>query len=135
MQSMSLKQLVQESIAEARQQALTVPIQLNDDASLNAFVKQVLSWAQQEQVKADIECGRVQFTLSGKTEATTSSVAAPSVEATTLVIQQGVITESKIRKHGGANVRHVQVSKQVVVTPSARDCLRQLNITLERLES
>lgn len=135
MQSTSLKQLVKEGIAEARQQALIVPVQLGDDASLNAFVKQVLRWADQAQTKADIEAGRVQFSLSGKVETRTSNSAAQACDDGTLVIQQGVITETKIRKHGGANVCHLQVGPQVVVTPSALDCLRQLNITLERLKS
>lgn len=134
MQSTSLKQLVKEGIAEARQQALTVPVQLGDDASLNAFVKQILRWADQAQTKADIEAGRVQFSLSGKLAASTPSHAVETCDGT-LTIQQGVITESKIRKHGGANVSHLQVGPKVVVTPSAQDCLRQLNITLERLKS
>lgn len=135
MQSVSLKDVVKQGIAEAQQQCLTVPIQLQDDASLNAFVAQVLKWAAQPQTKADIEQGRICFSLAGGTAAAANPSAQTAPQSDTVVVSQGVITEAKVRNHGGANVRCVQIGPQVVVTPSARDCLRKMNVTIERLKS
>lgn len=135
MQSVSLKEVVKQGVAEAQQQSLVVPIQLADDASLNAFVAQVLKWAAQPQTKADIEQGKIRFSLAaGNTAAVNQSVPVAQ-QSDTLVIKQGVITEAKVRNHGGANVRCLQVGPQVVITPSAKDCLRKMNVTIERLKA
>ena len=135
MQSVSLKQVVEQGVAEAQQQSLTVPIQLADDASLNAFVAQVLKWATQPQTKADIEQGRIRFSLVNKKVSQADQTSQAAQQSDTVVVKQGVITEAKVRNHDGANVRCLQVGPQVVITPSAKDCLRKMNVTIERLKS
>ena len=139
MQQAQLRQLVQDTIAETQQDGLTVPIQLNNCTDLNGFVQQVLRWSEQPKVKQDIEQGRIRFALSSSTSATPTKSA--ELEATSnkpadpLRLTQGVITEAKVRQHGYPELRTLQVSPKVVITPSAKDYLAKLNIKIARLKS
>jgi len=104
-------------------------VRMASDADVVAFAKQVLSLAEDPNIRSAIASGRYPFRLEqGKT------VAAPgAAQASSSRIAEGVVTESLLLKLP-RGTKTLQVATQVSVTPLARDRARSLGITIERMK-
>jgi len=137
MQNTNFIKLVKQAVAEVKQensytetQPLLVPISLTNDQDLNAFVEQVLRWSEQESIKKDIRSGKLRYTLVNGC-ATDNTALATSNSAQ--VYTHKLLTEKNVAELAQQNVTHIQMTKGTLVTPSAKDKLKQMNIRLERL--
>ena len=145
--SAQLQKLVKQAVQEVKQEGAAtmpqnntstgsdcptiVPIQLNNCEALNAFVKQVLNWGEQSDIKQDIQQGRIQFSLSSAS-VTAQQPSAQQGANQELTLAQGVLSETWIKRHVQADTKIIKIGANVVVTPSAKDQLQQLKLDLQR---
>lgn len=99
-------------------------VRLTTDAELQAFVADVLRLADDPRRRADLETGRLRFTL-GDREAGAAS-AHPACK-----IEKGAVTERAVLAAAKAGERLV-LGPRAVLTPLARDKARALGVRVEK---
>jgi hypothetical protein len=107
-------------------------VRIGNDADLNAFAKKVLALAADAGLRQSIAAGTYGFRLdqgasgkppSGPGQATGS----------TLRIDDGVVTETTLNRLP-KGVTRLQLAPGVSLTPLAKDRVRSLNLTIERIK-
>ena len=112
--------------------ATIVPIQLDNCAALNAFVQQVLNWAEQRDIKQDIQQGRIQFSLSPNNDANCQTSSSQEKAGQEIMLAQGVLTETWLKRHVQGDTKTIKIGPKVVITPAAKDQLQQLKLDVQR---
>ncbi len=119
-----------------------VPVEIDSDRAINDFAIDLTKCLQDENVAALIRSGRVKFHSAVDSHSTqaappTKTLAAEhrhgSSERAVIDgrITSGVLTESKILTLA-KNHSRIEVSKDVILTPLAKDRARRLNIKIVR---
>lgn len=106
-------------------------VELRNDNDLNAFVIRVLDMSKERDLKADIQSGKFQFTLSGSDHGCHQTNRAGSADSLTGAIrfEKGLVTEKDISHFNGSVI---EVGNTVCFTPLARDEIRRKKIKIER---
>lgn len=99
------------------------PVRLATDAELQAFVAEVLRLADDPRQRADLETGRLRFTLGDHPDGTAS--------AQPRKIEKGAVTERAVLAAAKAGERLV-LGPRAVLTPLARDKARALGVRVEK---
>ena len=126
-------QAVQPQPAAAQQprhpQPVVEEVSLSSDADLAAFVRRVLSLSEDASAREALRSGRHRFRLrhTGRAPAAGPGAGGGEVER----IAKGAVTEGKVIAAAKAGKRLV-LGKGVVLTPLARDKVRQLGLEIER---
>ena len=95
-------------------------VSLRDDAALDAFVRVVLSRAD------EIRAGMLRFTLGGGQPAAGAPAPAGVVR-----VDRGALTERIVKQAADAGARLV-LAPRAVITPLAREKARALGVEIER---
>jgi hypothetical protein len=99
------------------------PVRLTTDAELQAFVAEVLRLADDPRQRADLETGRLRFTLGDHP--------AGAASAQPRKIEKGAVTERAVLAAAKAGERLV-LGPRAVLTPLARDKARALGVRVEK---
>lgn len=115
-----VREVLRDVMAQRAQPALSAveSVRIANDHDLAAFVARLMDAGVQERIKA----GKLRFTLGG-------AAAAPAPQAAAAPLT-GVVTEKTIDRHAATGV--VQLAKDAVLTPLARDRARKLGLRIER---
>lgn len=106
-------------------------VEIRNDHELNAFVMRVMDMSKKQDVKADIQSGKLKFSLSGSDLDHVHAESAVMAELSTRPtdFEKGLVTEKDISRLKG-NIIHV--GNTVCFTPLARDEIRRRGIKIER---
>jgi hypothetical protein len=104
----------------------TEEVSIGNDGELAAFVRRLLSLAQDRKQREAIQTGRLRFQLKQATRAP-ASPSGGSAER----IDKGLVTERRLVAAAKAG-KILILAKGVVLTPLARDKARQLGVQIER---
>jgi hypothetical protein len=99
-------------------------VRLTTDAELQAFVAEVLRLAEDPRRRADLETGRLRFTLGDRPVGAASAHPACKIE-------KGAVTERAVLAAAKAGERLV-LGPRAVLTPLARDKARALGVRVEK---
>ena len=99
-------------------------VRLATDAELRAFVAEVLRLADDPRRRADLEAGRLRFTLGDHPAGAASARPARKIE-------KGAVTERAVLAAAKAGERLV-LGPRAVLTPLARDKARALGVRVEK---
>jgi hypothetical protein len=99
-------------------------VRLTTDAELQAFVAEVLRLAEDPRRRADLETGRLRFTLGDRPAGAASAHPACKIE-------KGAVTERAVLAAAKAGERLV-LGPGAVLTPLARDKARALGVRVEK---
>ncbi|WP_440712390.1 hypothetical protein [Gordonia sp. FQ] len=109
------------------------PVPIADDDQLNAFVRELLTLADDPVSGALLRSGRMRFTLAGRAAAAPRSPGVPAQPAAAGVVEvdDGVLSERIVRQAvtDGASL---VVGAAVAITPLAREAIRRSGIELVR---
>lgn len=124
-----------QSAPQIREEGVT----LASDADLAAFVRRILTLANDSRARADVENGRHIFRLAAATTGTQAAVEAyerpqPRPSLAPVSFERGLVNEREIRNLPEGTVA-VRVGKTVRLTPLAQDELRRRGIKIERATS
>jgi hypothetical protein len=109
-------------------------VRIASDADLNAFAKRVLSLAADSSVQRSIAAGTYGFRLEGSAPGLSApSGGSSQVSGSTLRIDEGVVTETMLNRLA-KGVTKIQLAPGVSLTPLAKDRVRSLNLTIERIK-
>lgn len=113
-------------------------VTLRSNADLQAFVRRLLSLAQDGRMRAEIEAGRHVFRLASQAtaplEAHQPAAPSPAAAPPAVRFERGLVTEREVARLPDEQ-RAVQAGKTVRFTPLARDELRRRGIKIERAKS
>lgn len=113
-------------------------VSIRTNAELAAFVKRLLSLAQDTRLRADIETGRHVFRLatggSAPVRAHEPLIPSPSARSGPVRFETGLITEKEVAGLPD-DLRSLSIGKAVRFTPLARDELRRRGVRIERTTS
>jgi len=99
-------------------------VRLTTDPELQAFVAEVLRLADDPRRRADLETGRLRFTLGDRPAGAASAHPACKIE-------KGAVTERAVLAAAKAGERLV-LGPRAVLTPLARDKARALGVRVEK---
>lgn len=99
-------------------------VRLTTDPELQAFVAEVLRLADDPRQRADLETGRLRFTLGDHQAGAASARPARKIE-------KGAVTERAVLAAAKAGERLV-LGPRAVLTPLARDKARALGVSVEK---
>lgn len=109
-------------------------VRIASDADLNAFAKRVLSLAADSSIQQSIAAGTYGFRLEGSASGHSAPTGGSSqVSGSTLRIDEGVVTETMLNRLA-KGVTKIQLAPGVSLTPLAKDRVRSLNLTIERIK-
>jgi len=109
-------------------------VRIANDADLNAFAKRVLSLAADANVRQSIAAGTYGFRLEPAAPGRAAPPAAASgTSGSTLRIDEGVVTETMLNRLA-KGITKLQLAPGVSLTPLAKDRVRSLNLTIERIK-
>lgn len=112
-------------------------VRIGSDADLNAFAKHVLALAADAGLRQAIAAGTYGFRLEPGAQGRppSGSVQPGSVQSggSTLRIEDGVVTETTLNRLP-KGVTRLQLAPGVSLTPLAKDRVRSLNLTIERIK-
>jgi hypothetical protein len=139
-----IREILSEELAGLRK-APVLPAQTRDEvvsirtnAELAAFVKRLLSLAQDSRLRADIETGRHVFRLATGDQAPVKAheplTPSPSARSGPVRFETGLITEKEVASLPD-DLRSLSIAKSVRFTPLARDELRRRGVKIERTTS
>jgi hypothetical protein len=130
----ALRRMVREVLAEVlpRDAAPDVRrVTVRDDRELADLVTQVLRLARDPARAADLESGRIRFTLAtGDSPAGVASATTPGA----VEVERGAVTERVVQR-AAREQRPLLIGPRAVVTPLARDRARALGVTIERRDT
>ncbi|MGE0119460.1 MAG: hypothetical protein AB7S71_08580 [Dongiaceae bacterium] len=110
------------------QDAKVEEVALTSDAELAAFVRRVLTLAQDPRQREALQSGRIRFRLKRTRKAAEPESAGRGGGER---VDKGIVNERKVLAAAKAG-RKLVLGKGVVVTPLARDKARQLGVQIER---
>lgn len=134
-----MKQLLEAAQANG---AKPVVVDFSTDRKVNEFVKDLVNCLQEKHVADLIQRGRLKFQLAARTRSGQSTVKSSQPESKTNQpspkevavnghIDSGVLSESKILALSKTHQR-IEVGKNVILTPLAKDRARRLKIEIVR---
>lgn len=113
-------------------------VSIESDRDLAKFVERVLHVARDDRSRADVESGRLVFRLarSGASRSSARRHPAAQVQPTgrTQSFATGLITEKQIHRLPD-DVNVISLGGSAVLTPLAKDAVRQAGIKIERTKS
>lgn len=117
-------------------------VKIGSDADLNAFAKHVLALAADAGLRQAIAAGTYGFRLepgaqgrppSGSVQPGSVQLGSVQSVGSTLRIEDGVVTETTLNRLP-KGVTRLQLAPGVSLTPLAKDRVRSLNLTIERIK-
>jgi len=139
-----IRQILSEELAALRKEPALAPqtrdevVSVRTNAELAAFVKRLLSLAQDSRLRADIEAGRHVFRLATGGQAPLKAheplTPSPSARSGPVRFETGLITEKEVASFPD-DLRSLSIGKAVRFTPLARDELRRRGVKIERTTS
>lgn len=115
-------------------------VSIRSDRDLARFVERILHLARDAHARADIESGRVVFRLDQSTRGNQSpgpgryGPLRHETAGRTENFSRGLITESRVHQLP-SDVKVISLGKSAVLTPLAKDAVRQAGIKIERTKS
>lgn len=106
-------------------------VELNDDADLAAFVRQVAAECADPQRRADLAAGRSTYTLAARARVSAGPDPASLGHDTVIRIERGAVTERHVRQAARTGTSIVAAAG-VAVTPLALDRARSTGVDIKR---
>ena len=110
-----------------------MPVSIQDNNDLNSFALKVLDLAEKSDLKADIESGKVTFTLvTNELVNNSPEQNQPSSISDPVPFQKGLVTEKDITGLADGT-SSISVAKTVCFTPLAMDEIRRKGLNIKRI--
>ena len=108
-------------------------VSIQDNSDLNSFALKVLDLAEKSDLKADIESGKVTFTLvTNELVNNSPDQNHPSSISDPVPFQKGLVTEKDISSLADST-SSISVGKTVCFTPLAMDEIRRKGLNVKRI--
>ena len=127
-----VRDVLRELLVDAGLNTAPRPVSIADSADLNAFVREVLTLADEPIAGPLLRAGRLRFELVGSGGPAAPTVdCGPSAAAGVLEVADGVLSERIVRQ-AITEGRGLVVEATVAITPLAREAIRRSGLEVVR---